>query len=1019
MGILYNIPLILNISQRQVPTILGVVGMTEFIDLQRQFIDLTDKELEDTEHLVWSSESALGPNFGWPELLDSRRVILLAEAGSGKTKEMIEQAKRLVGEGQYSFFVPLESLDTEPIEQILSPADAERLQQWKAEVEKPGWFFLDAVDELKLVRGKLDRALNRLSRDLGGVLERARVIVSCRPSDWRPIADRRTFQECLPIPQKFGSFSSAEEAFIKPLRQDQKQPIFEPFKFKRNHDENDVHVVRMLPMNKVQIKTFADQSGVGDAQAFLEEIERQNVSALALRPLDLGNLIETWTESGSLGTLAEQHEKMVSAKLKDGPDRPDSGVLSETKAERGAERLALALALTRKRTIRSIEQIAGPRPVEATLDAEIILADWSPKERQALLRRAVFDPATYGRIRFHHRSVEEFLAARRLFALREKGMPIKELLRLLFAEQYGVKVVLPSMRAIAAWLALWVPAVRKELIEREPETLISSGDPGTLSHSARGDLVRAFASHYGQGNWRGLNFTADDTLRLAHPELAPVIRECWGNEPTNPDVRGLLLQLIWLGPIRDCMDLALAAARNTDWDPGNRIVAIRAPIADGCNDTVRQLANEMKASPELWPTEIVSRVLTDLFPNVITVEELVKFIRVRTGECNRHDQDFSWELLRIAETIDPDSKEAVDLRDDLADLVWHGRQPEQYLHEFRSKFRLAAPALAVLCERQLVKTSVNQSEELLRASVIASRFGWDESDRREPVGRLRKCFDTASDWRNDAFWAELQFTDEIIPSDDVRLRLHHAATESLVGRLGPSDLVWLDKTLADESRPERRAVALCAIVQDWNTQGRDPLRLEAIREALKGDAALLQDLTQWTAPPEMNEELKRIEREARDHVCAQAEADVQRLEDWKMWREEIVADPAGAFSGTKRNATLLNLYNWLREARPDRLRYNLWDKEAVFEAFGHEVADLSERALRGPLAQQFANALVWKATRSKRQHLIRLELGTSGTCGRSRHSEMDRRPVFRRSQSSRLLCGCRIKSICTVYRRSY
>ena len=177
--------------------------------------------------------------------------------------------------------------------------------------------------------------------------------------------------------------------------------------------------------------------------------------------------------------------------------------------------------------------------------------------------------------------VEEFLAARRLFTLRKKGMPIKELLRLLFAEQYGVKVVLPSMRAIAAWLALWEPAVRKELIEREPETLISSGDPGTLSLSARGDLVRSFASHYGQGNWRGLNFMADDTLKLAHPELAPVIRECWGAETTNPDVRGLLLQLIWLGPIPDCMDLALAAARNKDWDPGNRIVAIRALIAGG------------------------------------------------------------------------------------------------------------------------------------------------------------------------------------------------------------------------------------------------------------------------------------------------------------------------------------------------------------------------------------------------------------------------------------------------------
>ena len=925
--------------------VLGVVGMTEFIDLQRQFLDLTDKELEDTEYLVWWSESEFGPNFGWPELLDSRRVILLAEAGSGKTKEMIEQAERLVREGQFAFFVPLESLDTEPIEEILSPADRERFQQWKAESDKPGWFFLDAVDELKLVQGKLERALNRLSRDLGGFLDRARVIVSCRPSDWRPVADRRTVQKCLPIPQKISSLSSAEEAFIRPLQQDQEQAVFEPFEVKRNIDVNDMHIVRMLPMNKVQIKTFAEQSGVDDVQAFLEEIDRQNARALALRPLDLGNLIETWMESGSLGTLAEQHEKMVTAKLKDGPDRPDSGVLSETKAERGAERLALALTLTRKRTIRSVEQIASPRRVEGALDAEEILADWSQEERKALLRRAVFDPATYGRIRFHHRSVEGFLAARRLLALREKGMPIKELLRLLFAEQYGVKVVLPSMQAIAAWLALWEPAVRKELIEREPETLIYFGDPGTLSLSTRGDLVRAFASHYGQGNWRGLNFMADDTLRLAHPELAPVIRECWGTEPANPDVRGLLLQLIWLGPIPDCADLAFAAARNTDWDPGLRIIAIRALLASGCNDTVRQLANEMMASPELWPADIVSRLLTDLFPNVITVKELVKFIRVRTGECNRHDQDFSWELRQIAETIDPRSEQAVDLRNKLADLIWHGREAELDLHELRSRYGLVAPALAILCERQLIDTSADQIEDLIRASVIASRFGWDESDRREPVGRLRKCFDTGSNRRNDAFWAELTFTDEIIPPDEARLRLYHATTESLVGRLGASDLVWLETVLADDSRPERRVVALCALVQDWNTQGRDPSRLDIISEALKGDAVLHEALMQWTAAPKKDEKLEKIEQETRDQVCAQANAEARRLEDWKTWREEMVADPASAFSDAKRNTTLTNLYKWLK-AKSDRGRYGNWDKEALAEAFGQEVADLAAKAFQ-------------------------------------------------------------------------
>ena len=129
----------------------------------------------------------------------------------------------------------------------------------------------------------------------------------------------------------------------------------------------------------------------------------------------------TWSSTGRLGTRAEQHETNASAKLRDDhdPERPDRDVLADAQARLGAERLALALALTRTRTIRSPDQTLDRHRADGVLDAATILPDWTPAERQALLRRALFDPATYGRVRFHHRSVQEYLAARRLRALHE------------------------------------------------------------------------------------------------------------------------------------------------------------------------------------------------------------------------------------------------------------------------------------------------------------------------------------------------------------------------------------------------------------------------------------------------------------------------------------------------------------------------------------------------------------------------------------------------------------------------
>ena len=196
----------------------------------------------------------------------------------------------------------------------------------------------------------------------------------------------------------------------------------------------------MLPMSDSQIKVFAEQCGVTDAAAFLAEVARQNAWDFARRPLDLTDLIANWTNSGRLGARAGQHEANVTAKLKDDPERPDRDVLTDTKARLGVERLALALALTRTRTIRSPEQAPDIHMEDGVLQAGKILPDWTEAERQALLRRALFDPATYGRIRFHHRSIQEYLAARRLRAFREVGMSAPTLLRLLFAEPYGVEV---------------------------------------------------------------------------------------------------------------------------------------------------------------------------------------------------------------------------------------------------------------------------------------------------------------------------------------------------------------------------------------------------------------------------------------------------------------------------------------------------------------------------------------------------------------------------------------------------
>ena len=944
--------------------------MTEFVDLQRRFLELSDSELEDIESLLAWSGSEFGPDIGWSELLQYARVILLAEAGSGKTVEMQQQANRLTGEGRFAFFIPLESLGQGQVTDTLSPAEEKRFDQWKSDGRDPAWLFLDAVDELKLTDGKLDRALIQLSKAIDGCLDRARIIISCRPSDWRSDLDLHTVQQRLPVPEtrRDSSVRPPEEVFIGALRNEGGGQSHVTPEEDESPTQGTARTVAMLPMRDEQIKLFAEWRGIGDPGAFLAEIARQDASNFARRPRDLTDLIEVWSSSGRLGTRAEQHEANVAAKLKDDPDRPDRGVLTDTEARLGAERLALALALTRTRTIRSPDQSLHSRRADGVLDAATILPDWTPAKRQALLRRALFDPATYGRVRFHHRSVQEYLAAQRLLGLHEKGMPTKALFRLLFAERYGVEVVLPSMREIAAWLALRIDAVRRELIKREPDTLVSLGDPGSLDLAARRELLRALSARYGRGDWRGLNIPFTEVRRLAHPELATMIRECWGNGPTNDEVRKLLIHLIRLGPVEVCADLAHGVALDTAASEYHRILAIEALLACGWNECVRVLAGAMLTEPTSWPDRIVHGIAPDLFPEIITADELVALME-RTREPKQSVGGFDWASRQIVESIEVGSDSAVALRDRMANLVWRGHTQTEDSYHIHSEFGHLAPPLAKLCDRQLSATTGGPQADLIRASVIASRFGGRRIGGREPVRKLRAHFNANVTWREDAFWAELAFMDEISPSDEGRQRLRHAEQEGLAGYLTEADRPWIEAALADERHLERYAVALHAWIDGWYQRGRVATELHAIRANLKEDSLLVRILEQRTAPPEPDERFEQMERDHERWKRDQAHRETQRLEKWREWRDELLADRDDAFSAGKQRATVSNLYSWLSANEQSRNRFNRWDKDALVQAFGPDIADHAEEAFQS--LWRDAPPVLWSARSTDEKGSIR------------------------------------------------
>ena len=166
--------------------------------INRSFRDLSDVEVADIERASILARMGWSGSFDWDELLLSKRVIMVSEAGAGKTYECQAQQARLWKAGEPAFFLELATLAGNSLRDMLTHEEEQRFEAWLRSQSEIATFFLEFYDELKLTLGNFELALKRLNKALAGQLGRARIIITTRPV---PI-DRELFQEHLPIPRR-------------------------------------------------------------------------------------------------------------------------------------------------------------------------------------------------------------------------------------------------------------------------------------------------------------------------------------------------------------------------------------------------------------------------------------------------------------------------------------------------------------------------------------------------------------------------------------------------------------------------------------------------------------------------------------------------------------------------------------------------------------------------------------------------------------------------------------------------
>lgn len=607
--------------------------MPQYIELNRTFFDYSENE--DIEDAAVRSYIA-GLQHGvldWAKLLQSQCVVILGEAGSGKTEEMKHQAETIFQAGGYAFFLRLEQLIDKPVDLntlISEPPKRNRYAKWTKNPRQNAVFFLDAKDEAAL---KSSYALRDALAHFTAALSisnlshsHVSVVLSCRVSEWRPNTDLDTVRRCFDLPEKEQTNAQEKE----------KAP--------------DLRIVQLAPLDRTQVKCLAGT----DADAFLAAVDARHAWQLMGRPLDVQNFINYWRQYQQLGTLRELLEYDVECKLvQHGDTHKDADPLPCAEARQAAEALAAATLFCKEFKFALPHNDAHSQGIAPNA---VLPANWDNRQINYVLNRPLFDEAIYGHVRFHHRQTAEYLAASWLNTLLANDCPLADIESLLFVERYGQAIVPPSRAPAAAWLAViqnetWNQAIRQRLIQAHPDILLRYGDPQSLSIPDRRGLLSALMEKY-QSRQRVQIKTDYQKLALfAVPELAQDINAYLQNSNLTMDLRILLLEFVETGRLSDCVATALDIFQQFEERVGE--YAARAICVSGSPEQQRQLISMIQTYPVL-SNRLSAIVLQELYPSIVNTKTMADLLK-KTAKLSRNSAStLPYVIERHLETNVPD-----------------------------------------------------------------------------------------------------------------------------------------------------------------------------------------------------------------------------------------------------------------------------------------------------------------------------------------------------------------------------
>ena len=581
------------------------------MQISRQFVEISETQLsgEVPEEYAFDVIISSLP-LSWSDLITIPWVVLVAPAGAGKTYECRQQCELLKRQGRPSFFVNLVDLASAELEDVLTLEEQESLEQWKLSKEE-AFFFLDSVDELSLTTVSLRLALKKIHKNLGKSSGRAHFVVTTRPVVTE-LSCLNEFLKNIVRKNERGAELKAEDLHWRLFR------------------------LQSLTTNESQALASIYLDNTEEIDSLFRSMERASVEVDT--PLDLEYLCEHWNKTKALGSYSEYIKTTVESRVHPHENgRKDRCALSQEKAIDGAERLAVAAHMMVTIGIRSNKGVDAP-----AIDPQKILTNWNAAEVRELLERPLFEFLSEGRVRFFHRSASEYLAAQHILKLiHTRGWSANRLNNLWFADIGCRRLALPSKREVLGWLSPKVPELFRLIVANQPELFLQMADPAALSSVQREEVLDAFCQRYKNSGSLGCFFATQQIKRFADSSLSECVNRILSEGVANPDVLNFLFELMIYGDLDNCQEFAWQFCVNENVLGRTRTLA-SCVLAVMHDKRLQRLLNEVDRNRSVWTDEVIGGLVGRLYPQYMTEETLVHFLKLLdNGKIFNHQYFFS------------------------------------------------------------------------------------------------------------------------------------------------------------------------------------------------------------------------------------------------------------------------------------------------------------------------------------------------------------------------------------------